>query len=76
MANTQLADIKTVLLQFEETYKTQIREDIYNIFEELQNITYGDMEWQAYYIQVLLANKLDRCKGKRDDQVKEYIKII
>jgi len=35
MANTQLADIKTVLLQSGKTYKTQIGRDIYSISKEL-----------------------------------------
>jgi len=34
------------------------------------------MKWQVHYIQVLLADELDRCKEKGDNQVKEYIKII
>lgn len=50
MANTQLADIKTVLLQSGKTYKTQIRRDIYSISKELWNIIYKDMKQQAYHI--------------------------
>jgi len=34
------------------------------------------MEKQAYHIQVLLADKLDQCKDKGDEWVKEIIKII
>jgi len=39
-----LADIETILLQTEETYKIQIGRDIYSISEELRNIIHGDME--------------------------------
>jgi len=76
IANNQLADIKTILLQIEETYKTQIGEDIYSISEELKCIIHGDMEHQTHYIQVLLADELDHCRGKRDEQVEEHIKMI
>lgn len=44
VANNQLADIKTILLQTEEAHKKQIGEDIYNISEELRNIIHGDIE--------------------------------
>ena len=33
--NNQLADVKTILLQASEDYKTQIEKDIYSISEEL-----------------------------------------
>jgi len=42
--NNQLANIVTILLQTEETYRTQIGRDIYNISKELRNIIHGDME--------------------------------
>jgi len=38
VANNQLADIKTILLQTEEAHKKQIGEDIYNIS------VHGDIE--------------------------------
>jgi len=75
-ANNQLADIETVLLQTRETHKAQIRGDIYSISEDLRNIIHGDMEQQAYHIQVLLADELDQYKDKEDERVKEYIKMI
>ena len=34
------------------------------------------MENQAHYIQVLLANKLNRCKRKQNQLVEEHIKTI
>ena len=34
------------------------------------------MEWQAYYIQVLLANELNHCKNKGDEKIRNYNKII
>jgi len=76
IAKNQLADIKTTLLQIGETHKTQIGEDIYSISEELKGIIYGDMEYQTHHIQVLLADELDYCRDKRDEQVKEHIKMI
>jgi len=54
----------------------QITEDIFSISEDLQNIIQEDMENQAHYIQVLLANELNRCQRKENQLVKEYIKTI
>jgi len=54
----------------------QIGRNIYSISEELRNVIYGDMEWQAHYIQVLLANKLDQCKGKEIEAVDKHIKVL
>ena len=34
------------------------------------------MERQVYYIQLLLADELDRCKGKNDEKVETHIKMI
>jgi len=34
------------------------------------------MEEQAYYIQVLLADELDRCKDKGNKKVGKHIKMI
>jgi len=57
----QLADIvETVLLQADEIHKMQIDGDIYIFSEDLQNIIYKNMENQAYYIQILLADELDQ----------------
>ena len=52
------------ILQASNTYKIQIPDNIFSISEKLQSIIQKDMETQAYYIQTLLANKLDKCKGK------------
>lgn len=38
VANNQMADIETVLLQTGETHKAQIGENIYSISEVLRNI--------------------------------------
>jgi len=54
----------------------QIGEDIYNISKELRNIIHKDMDWQAHHIQVLLADELDRCKGKGGEAINEHIKIL
>ena len=34
------------------------------------------MENQAYHIQTLLADELDRCKGKENTYAEEHIKKI
>jgi len=54
----------------------QIGRDIYSISKELRNVIHRDMEQQAHYIQVLLANELDKCKGKEVEVVDKYIKVL
>ena len=46
------------------------------MLENLWNIIQGDIENQVYHIQVLLANELDRYKGKGNYLVEKYIKTI
>ena len=38
--------------------------DIFSILEDLHNIIQEDMKNQAHHIQALLADKLDKYKGK------------
>ena len=76
VTNTQLAKIKTTILQVSDTYKIQTAEDIFSISKDLQNIIQGDMEKQAHYIQVIPVNRLGQYKGKEDEWVKGHIKII
>jgi len=76
IANNQLADVKTILLQISEDYKTQIGKDIYSISEELQKVIHGEMEHQVHHIQVLLADKLDHYKGKEEEAVNQHIQIL
>ena len=64
VTNTQLAEIKTTILQASDKYRIQIVGDIFSILEDLQNIIQENIENQAYHIQTLLANELDRYKGK------------
>ena len=59
VANNQLANVETTLLQTEKIHKTQIGEDIYSISEDLKNIDHRDMKQQTHHIQVLLADVLD-----------------
>jgi len=44
VANNQLENIKTILLQTGKTYKMQIGKDIYSISKELRNITYKNIK--------------------------------
>ena len=76
VANTQLAEIKTTILQASDIYRTQIASDIFSISEDLQDIIQGNMKNQVYYIQSLLANELDRYKGKGNSYTDNYIKEI
>ena len=66
VANTQLAEIKTTILQASGKYRTQTTRNIFSILENLWNIIQENMENQAYHIQALLANELDICKGKEN----------
>ena len=76
VANVQLAEMETNILQASDIYKTQITGDIFSILEELWSIIQGDMETQAYHIQVLLANELNRCKGRGNTYTDNHIKEI
>ena len=66
VANIQLAEIKTTILQASNTYKIQTEGDIFSISGELQDIIQGDMEKQVYHIQTLLVDELERYKGKEN----------
>jgi len=76
VANTQLAEIETTILQASDVYRTQIASDIFSISEDLQDIIQGNMKNQVYHIQSLLANELDRYKGKGNSYTDNYIKEI
>ena len=76
VANTQLVEIETTILQASNTYKIQTSGDIFSISGELWDIIQGDMEKQAHYIQVLLVDELKRCRGKGNEQVETHIKEI
>ena len=76
VANNQVVDIETILLQTRETHRMQFSRNIYNIFKELRNIIYRDIEWQAYHIQVLLVDKFDQYKEKEVEAVDKHIKIL
>ena len=75
-ANTQIAEIERMILQASHNYRTQTTADIFSILEDLHNIIQSDMENQAYYIQQLLVNKLNNCKGKGNNYTKEHTKKI
>ena len=75
-ANTQIAEIETTILQASHNYQTQTVGDIFSISEDLQNIIQSDMKNPVYYIQKLLVNELDSCKGKENEYTKEQIKEI
>ena len=66
------------ILQANDTYRIQIARDIdiFSISEDLQNIVQRDMENQVYHIWLLLANKLDICKGKENSYIDNYIMEI
>jgi len=58
-ANTQVAEIGNTILQVSNDYRNQTAGDIFCISKDLQSIIQSDIENKAYYIQKLLANKLD-----------------
>ena len=76
VVNTQLTEIETNILQASNIYKTQMAENIFSILEGLQSIIQEDMETQAYHTQVLLADELDKCKGKENTYANNYIREI
>jgi len=76
VANTQLKEIETMILQASDAYKTQTASDIFNISEDLQDIIQGNMENQVYHIQSLLADELDKYKDKGNSYANNHIKEI
>ena len=76
IVNIVLANIKLTLLQDCNTHSEQIGGNIYSISGKLRSIIYRNMKWQAHYIQVLLADKLNQYKGKENKWIEECIKII
>jgi len=44
VANMQLAEIETTILQASGKYRTQTARDIFSISDDLQNIIQGDMK--------------------------------
>ena len=50
--------------------------NIFSISEELWSIIQEDIETQAYHTQTLLANELDKCKGKGNAYANSHIKEI
>ena len=76
VTNTQLAEIKAIILQASNNYRTQNTRDIFSISQDLQNIIQGDMKNQAYHIQTPLINELDRYKEKGNFYTEKYIKEI
>ena len=54
----------------------QIAKDIFSILEDLWDIIQGNIENQAHYIQVLLADEFDKYKGKENQLVEKHIKTI
>ena len=69
-------NIEIILLKAGKVYRTQICRDIHSTLEKLWNIIHGDIEKQAYHIQVLLNNELDQYKGKDVKIVDKNIKIL
>ena len=63
-ANTQIAEIETIILQASHNFRTQTAGNIFSISENLQNIVQSNIENKAYHIQALLVNELGNCKGK------------
>ena len=76
VANTQLVEIETTILQESDTHKTETRADIFSISGELWDIIQEDLKKQAHYIQVLLVSEMERCQDKENKWVKEHIKKI
>ena len=74
--NIQVTKIENIILQVSDDYRTQTVWDIFCISEDLWNIIQSNIENKAYYIQNLLADELDNCKGKGNDYMERYIKEI
>ena len=74
--NTQIMEIKSMILQASNNYWIQTAGDILSISEDLWNIVQSNMENQAYHIQWLLVDELDNYKGKGNEYAEGNIKEI
>ena len=68
--NSRYLDLTTEYYQANKSGKYSIGRDQNN------NFIQGDIENKAYHIQTLLADELDKCKGKGNTYAEKHIKEI
>ena len=74
--NTTITEVKSTILIASINNRTTNTTNISGISKDLQYLVQSDMEDQAFQIQRMLANELDRYKGRDNTYVNENIQEI
>jgi len=75
-ANTTLTEVEGTILSASINNRTMNTMNIMQISEDLQYMIQSDMEEQMFQTQRMLANELDRYKGKDNKYVEDNIQEI
>ena len=75
-ANTILTEVEETILTASINNRTMNATSLTQILEDLQYLVQSDMDERAFQIQRMLADKLDRYKGKDNKYVEDNIKKI
>ena len=75
-ANTILTEVEGTILMASINNQTMNTTRLTQILEDLQNLVQSDMDKRAFQIQRMLADELDRYKGKDNKYVENNIKEI
>ena len=75
-ANTILTEVEGTILTASINNRTMNATSLTQISEDLQYLVQSDMDKRAFQIQRMLADELDRYKGKNNKYVEDNIKEI
>jgi len=75
-ANTILTEVEGTILTASINNRTMNATSLTQILEDLQYLVQSDMDERAFQIQRMLADELDRYKGKDNKYVEDNIKEI
>jgi len=75
-ANTTLIEVEGTILTASINNRTMNATNLTQISEDLRYLVQSDMDKRAFQIQRILADELDRYKGKDNKYVKDNIKEI
>ena len=71
-----ITEIKGTILKASNNHWTLNAANIFSISGDLQSLIQSNIGNRAYQVQRLLANKLNKYKGRRNDYVDKNIKEI
>ena len=74
--NTTITEMEGTILKSSKNNQIMNTTNILGISEDLWNLIQSDMENRAYQVQWMLANKLDKYKGWKNQYVDKNIQEI